>query len=256
MGYKELNNVVDNTQGLRLKKCCEEKGMTQKKLANLSGYTPQYISNLVSGKRKMSVECARNLSKHLNVREDYLLCKDDDKTIIDKSMSFANDKNIKNLFGLLGIHDSDMNLIKNYPLFQPDFLDYLSEKRQSIKDITEEEYEHRKEFIDFCEKSVKNLSIELQEFALFRLKKMLGQSYEKAIEIDEKYNQQQTKEQMLDEAESTFNLIKEIGDKCQLDFLKICLSEKTLKELSKYLPEDKMECIYKMRLKFCKEESE
>ena len=66
--------------GKRLKDCLASSHITQKELADKTGYTPQYISNIICGKKNMSTDAARLFSKFLNIREQYLLCEDDYKT--------------------------------------------------------------------------------------------------------------------------------------------------------------------------------
>lgn len=73
---KELNPE----HGKRLKECLIDANMSQKDLAIKSKYTQQYISNIIVGKKNMSVESAKIFSKILKVREEYLLCEDNFKT--------------------------------------------------------------------------------------------------------------------------------------------------------------------------------
>ena len=73
----ESNNVLDNECGMRLRKCIEEKKMTQRELAAESNFSPQYISNIISGQKPMTVTAAKQFSKILGVRESYLLCESD-----------------------------------------------------------------------------------------------------------------------------------------------------------------------------------
>lgn len=56
--------------GKRLKQCLEEISMTQSDLADLSGFTQQYISNIVVGKKPMTVKAAKEFASVLNVREE------------------------------------------------------------------------------------------------------------------------------------------------------------------------------------------
>lgn len=51
--------------------------MSKQELADKAGYTPEYISRLFSGERKISDDAAKTLAKVLGVREEYLLLKDD-----------------------------------------------------------------------------------------------------------------------------------------------------------------------------------
>lgn len=69
--------------GERLAECRKKKGLKQKELADAVHVTLQHISNVERGKKNMSVELARNLSKVLGVREEYLLGEDDAETDAD-----------------------------------------------------------------------------------------------------------------------------------------------------------------------------
>ncbi|WP_460644493.1 helix-turn-helix domain-containing protein [Lacrimispora brassicae] len=70
---EELNKKIGN----RLRECLDNSSITQKQLAEDTGYTPQYISNIIVGKKRLSAEAARCISKILHVRVEYLLCEDD-----------------------------------------------------------------------------------------------------------------------------------------------------------------------------------
>ena len=65
--------------GKRLKQCLEESFITQADLAETCGFTQQYISNIVTGKKPMTIKAASLFSDALGIRQEYLLCKDDDK---------------------------------------------------------------------------------------------------------------------------------------------------------------------------------
>lgn len=66
--------------GERLKQCLKEANLTQAELALTSGYTQQYISNIIVGKKPVTVKAASLFAKVLNVRQEFLLCEDDYKT--------------------------------------------------------------------------------------------------------------------------------------------------------------------------------
>lgn len=67
--------------GLRLKNCRKEKGYSQEKLSELSNYSIQTVSYIENGKRNMTRESAHSFAKILGVREEYLLCEDNSKTL-------------------------------------------------------------------------------------------------------------------------------------------------------------------------------
>lgn len=60
--------------GKRLKECIKEAEITQRELADQTGFTQQYISYIVRGKKPMTDRAAKLFAKYLHVREDYLLC--------------------------------------------------------------------------------------------------------------------------------------------------------------------------------------
>ena len=75
--------------GKRVRECRKEAGFTQEKLALEISLLPEnrdkprsekQLSYIERGKRPLSIEYARLLSKLLKVREEYLLCEDDYKT--------------------------------------------------------------------------------------------------------------------------------------------------------------------------------
>ena len=73
--------------GKRLKKCLADFPMTQNELSKLTGYTQQYISNIIVGKKPMTVKAASLFSKYLNIRHEFLLCEDNDRTTEDVKKS-------------------------------------------------------------------------------------------------------------------------------------------------------------------------
>lgn len=70
-------NDLNKKCGNRLKECLEEAGITQKELASLTGYTQQYISNIATGKKPMTIASSVLFAKHLNVSKEYLRCESD-----------------------------------------------------------------------------------------------------------------------------------------------------------------------------------
>lgn len=78
-----IKSKLNQECGKRLKECLEACSMTQKELADLTGYTQQYISYIAVGTKPMSITAAKLFAKHLKVREEYLLDEDDNKTIAE-----------------------------------------------------------------------------------------------------------------------------------------------------------------------------
>ncbi len=60
--------------GLRIKKIRKSKKMTQDKLSELSGISPQHLSQIESAKTKLSLPTLINICNALNVTTDKILC--------------------------------------------------------------------------------------------------------------------------------------------------------------------------------------
>lgn len=101
-------NACTNECGKRLKKCLQECGMTQVELSEKSNFVPQYISQIITGKRNMSLQAAEKFSNILHVSRDYLLGKtnyvnDIQETCLELDTISSAIKLICKLIHLLGI---------------------------------------------------------------------------------------------------------------------------------------------------------
>ena len=93
MGKKK--RMLNNESAQRLSDWLSEIDMNQTELAGKIHYSQQYISNVINGKRPMSLEFAQRVSNvtaqgksqrydiDLKIRPQYLLCMDDIKTTED-----------------------------------------------------------------------------------------------------------------------------------------------------------------------------
>lgn len=68
-----IKRELNKEHGKRLKECLDNAGMTQKELAEKANCTPQFISNVINGKRNMSIQTAEIFAEILQVKSDYLL---------------------------------------------------------------------------------------------------------------------------------------------------------------------------------------
>lgn len=75
-----IKRELNKEHGARLKECLDSAGMTQKELAEKANCTPQFISNVIKGKRNMSFQTAEIFANILKVRSGYLLGTDVIKT--------------------------------------------------------------------------------------------------------------------------------------------------------------------------------
>lgn len=87
--YENENNLffengLNKEPSERLKTLLKEHNMKNSELAKKTGYTPVYISNLVTGNKPMSVEAARCISEVFHVPPEYLLGESDCKTFYEQ----------------------------------------------------------------------------------------------------------------------------------------------------------------------------
>ena len=68
-----IKRELNKEHGERLKECLDDAGMTQEELAEKANCTPQFISNVIKGKRNMSFQTAEIFAEILQVRSGYLL---------------------------------------------------------------------------------------------------------------------------------------------------------------------------------------
>lgn len=93
MGKKK--RILNTESSQRLSDWLKKIGMSQSDLAEAIGYTQQYVSNIMTGKRPMTLDFAQLVSENtsqgrsrkynieLRIRPQYLLCMDDIKTTED-----------------------------------------------------------------------------------------------------------------------------------------------------------------------------
>lgn len=73
----ESNKELNKECGQRLRDILKEKKFAQKTLAEKTHFTTQYISNIINGKRPMTITAAKSFSSILGVPEEFLLCESD-----------------------------------------------------------------------------------------------------------------------------------------------------------------------------------
>lgn len=113
MGRKSVK--INSESGKRLWKWLHEVDMTQGELADRIGYTQQYLSSVMTGKKALTPELAQTISDHApkhvrtvgedgngvpfwegeeKVRPEWLLCKDDNMTLTDQIIDHADKKEL------------------------------------------------------------------------------------------------------------------------------------------------------------------
>lgn len=79
-----IKTNLNSECGRRLKECLIDAKMTQKELAENTHYTQQYISNIISGKKNLSIPAAKRFAQFLHVSEEYLLCQSKYRTLSEE----------------------------------------------------------------------------------------------------------------------------------------------------------------------------
>lgn len=85
---------LNKTCGQRLKECRKEKKYTQKQLAKHISVSVQQISYIENGRRGLTTANAKAFGELLNVRPDYLLCKNDFKSQNEETLYNLNQNQI------------------------------------------------------------------------------------------------------------------------------------------------------------------
>ena len=89
-----LMKSIYNNFSARLSALIEEKGCTQKELAEYLGVKPQVVSYYATGKNLPLVTGLYKIAKYFNVNTDYLLCLSDVKTTDGKIRQIAESINL------------------------------------------------------------------------------------------------------------------------------------------------------------------
>lgn len=75
------SSAINPECALRLKAILKEQKKTQASLAEDTGYSVPYISYILNGKQPLSIKSAKKIAGVLGIRQEYLLCEDDCKTL-------------------------------------------------------------------------------------------------------------------------------------------------------------------------------
>jgi len=123
-----IKRELNPEHGKRLSECLNDKKMSQKELAEKSGYTKQYISYIVTGKKNMSSESAEVFANILHIRKEYLLCKDNYKTFDDffDEISSENEMAKKAALSLLKVHGISISEPFERKLVGKELEDYMA----------------------------------------------------------------------------------------------------------------------------------
>lgn len=103
-----MDEKTNLMRGERVKAALKASGITQRNLAERLHFTPNYISQVIRGKRNLTATMAREIADLTGVRPEYLLGIDDFKTrkeAMQKSVSYLEtfDTGIDNLIELVAI---------------------------------------------------------------------------------------------------------------------------------------------------------
>lgn len=198
---KYNKNEVNTKIGERLRLCRKEKKLTMEALASIienlpenNGMprTPQQIGYIERGERKLSGEWATLLSIALNVRVEYLLCKDDFKTSMEYAAypaiasllsKRARDKSIESFLGVYGLE-----FVDEYIGVSEEFKNITTEAFCDMSSESQEEFLKGIEYADvrymlknsegqtiviLDEQEKRNFIEEICDFVEFKLNRMI-----------------------------------------------------------------------------------
>lgn len=174
----KLKNPTDIERRSRLIYSIYRNGFTMKRseIALNAGYTPEYISRLISGERRVTDDAIHNLAPVLGVREAYLLGQDDfmTQTDLDKALQKADafSANINQAaatinFVYTGCPPHDMTDITKCKSHVQDFINdkviskerlFINTKEEYYVEISEDEYK------DFCDDISSYIQFRIQQF--------------------------------------------------------------------------------------------
>lgn len=147
--------------------------MSRAEIAEKAGYSPEYISRLFSGERRISDEAAKVLSPILGIREDYLLGKDTYMTEEDYRNSVRIADSVWSNFGLINRHCEfciyEVDKIPDeLPGFKKEDIDYI---RENVSDATRIVIDMTKKTgTPISDSEYKDIMAEIADYADYRLK--------------------------------------------------------------------------------------
>lgn len=157
-------------------------------IAKSAGYSPEYLSRLISGERRLSDEAAHNLAPVLGVREEYLQLKDDYMTIDDYTAALSETNDIGILISQIALKHKYITtetislLLSDEELSEPirSFLiqhKYAYGKPHYIVNLKSKKY------ITINDELFKTLCNDISDYIEFKISKFFSQS--KQYEIPE-----------------------------------------------------------------------
>lgn len=179
----KLTNDTDIERRSRLIYSIYRPGYNQKRsdIANLAGYSPEYLSRLISGERRLSDEAAHNLAPALGVREEYLQLKDDYMTIDDYTAALSETNDIGILISQIALKHKYITaetislLLSDEEFSEPirSFLihhKYAYGKPHYVVNINNNKY------ISIDDEHFKTLCSDISEYIEFKISKLFSQS--------------------------------------------------------------------------------
>lgn len=179
MGIKNLSDE-DSARRTRLIYCIynvENSVRSKSEIAESAGYTPEYLSRLISGERRVSDEAVKHFAKALNVRKEFLLGLDDYMTEKDYQTAFKNMDDIGS--SISSISASNSNRVYSPFIFEPilrkkiedsDFLSFLIASRNSSYWIDLDS----KRYIEITADEYVSLCDEISEFIKFKIDRLFN----------------------------------------------------------------------------------
>lgn len=191
MGRKPVE--INPEMGKRLSEWLDDVKITQSELADRVGYTQQYISNIVTGKKNLSVELARLISEKVpkpffnvygaeigvdHVRPQWLLCLDSAKTDDDWAEEIEDRREFVFNCEWTVLDEAarkhGLKIILNHPYPKtPSYLEQIKSQKKQCKYVIQKDGSAVKEFtvIEFIK-----LTQQLEKYANYLIWEQTGGS--------------------------------------------------------------------------------
>lgn len=179
----KLTNETDIERRSRLIYSIFRPGYNYKRsdIAKLAGYSPEYLSRLVSGERRVSDEAAHNLAPALGVREEYLLLKDDYMTMDDYVKALSETNNIGILISQLAmkhryITTETTSLISSEEELNNSIHSFIIQHQYSYGEPHYIINLSNNKFITINDEQFKTLCNDISDFVEFKFSKLFSQN--------------------------------------------------------------------------------
>lgn len=191
---------VEKNSGLRIKIARTEKGYSQEVLGEKVPCSKQHICRLERGHCPLSEDIASGIARALDVRKEYLLCKDDFPTV--SSLKSESSRRTRLAFRAINLWSFG---IRVYDLKNGDFALIDDENSDNIKICSVKELETLRETLDVIEETKKTIAKQFMDKSI-KIDKKNKELLDRILEERNTQSQQLKDEVLASNANDTTNI--------------------------------------------------